>query len=894
MFKIANQISHSALAITLPICLLTSALHGQGITFPDDAGVIDVRDFGAIPNDGIDDWAAIQAAMDSVSFNSRGVANASGSNNHIIYFPDGRYDLADMLVYPGQQKRLILQGQSRDGVELRLFDGLGWSSQDSKAILRTGSGTADRFRNAVRDMTFNIGSNNSHASGLQFFASNQGTVKNVRIKSEDGLGVAGLDMAWDDAIGPLLIEDVTIEGFDVGVDTRWQTASQTFENLTVRNQNLYGFRNRNNQAVFIHGFTSEQQSNSVIAAANLSNSTEAMVITDAILRASGGNSGNPAIQTQRNLFVADVAIDGYAKAIDNNISGSRGNKDLVTDYVEEYFAIGEGGPNKSGPALTAFPSPNRSLRLLVKDAPDVPWEQDQSKWAGPQDFGGNADDNIDDTAALQAAIDSGATTVYLPNGKWTLNGTLHLRGNVERFLGTEARLVSSNGQGLILVQDGESEAIVIERMESGLRNSSVELQQNTNRTLILNSLQNFTYRTNPTVSEPGELFINDYVGELGVLRDQTVWARQLNVEKETEQDPGEPEPSQPARIINDGGRVWLNGVKTEQDGTVVLTINGGETELLGHFHAGSGSTQTDPRFETIDSSFSAAVWVDQAGGSGRFDVFARETRNGVTRIINPSRPGPFPNLYTAFAFTESIDKPELHLSADGDALDSSGFGHVTQPDPTLSYTEGIAGASTEEAFYFDGSTAIDLTTGVLQQPLSERTISLWIKPDDTTGLYTIYDEGGADAGLAITISSGILVAGGTNGDSITVVTAVAPVSDMWSHIALIFEHGQLRLYVNGVLADSQTATFTTIPWRMDDRSSLGSTLDSNAIATDLFGGFDGAIDELRIWGVALDDAQIFELSRVIPEPSTIVLLVIPTLMSRRRTSFKEGSKEAAY
>lgn len=879
------SLSVSMLALTLPAFEVAAEL---SIVFPSDAGVINVAEFGALPNDGVDDTLAIQAAMNSVSFQRDGTPLLSGSDNHILYFANGRYDVSDMLEFPGRQKRLIWQGQSESGVEIRLADNLGWNASDNKAILRTGSETADRFRNAVRNMTFNVGSGNPHANGLQFFASNQGTVKNVTIRSEDGSGASGLDMAWDDAIGPLLIENVTVEGFDVGVDARWQTASQTFHDVTVRNQNTYGFRNQNNQAVFIQGFQSVQKDNAVTALANLSNTTEAMVVTDAHLIATGGHSTMPAIGNQRNFYGARLSIEGYAQAIRNGISSGRGNPGISKGTVEEHWALGDeaalgAGPDDGrGPALAAFASPNRSMRLPVKHTPQVAWEQDLSQWAGPQHFGGIADDGMDDTHAIQAAIDSGATHVYFPNGKWTIDGEVVLRGNVTRLIGTEANLETTNGNGTIRVGNGSADVVVIERLESNL-GESVNIEQATARTLVLNSLKDFEYTTSEAAADPGELFINDFVGHVS-FRNQHVWARQLNVESDTEQDPGEPAPEQAARIINDGGRVWLSGVKTEQDGTVVLTINGGETELLGHIHIGSGSSQSDPRYVTRDASFSAAGWVDQVGGSGGFDFFARETRGGDTRTVSIGG-GLAPNLYTAFPFTKDIDDPELWLPADGDALDASRFGHVTRPTTGLRFVDdGPIG----QAFAFDGTSEyVDITTGVLQQPVVERTLSFHLRPHSLNGIQTLYEEGGANGGLSLRLVDSAVEVAVTDGTSLTTLRSGSLHPDQWTHIAFTFSHGKLRLYIDSELTEEIASSFAAVPWHPGDPSTLGATRLSDA-----FGGvvqadhfLHGDMDDVRLWGVALKPNQISDLA-AIPEPaSTAAWFLICVFVTQRLGSW---------
>jgi hypothetical protein len=47
----------------------------------------------------------------------------------------------------------------------------------------------------------------------------------------------------------------------------------------------------------------------------------------------------------------------------------------------------------------------------------------------------------DITAALQKAIDSGATTVYLPHGTYLLRATIHLRGKLRVLQGCRSILV---------------------------------------------------------------------------------------------------------------------------------------------------------------------------------------------------------------------------------------------------------------------------------------------------------------------------------------------------------------------------------------------------------------------------------------------------------------------
>ncbi len=94
-------------------------------------------------------------------------------------------------------------------------------------------------------------------------------------------------------------------------------------------------------------------------------------------------------------------------------------------------------------------------------------------------------------------------------------------------------------------------------------------------------------------------------------------------------------------MLNDNAQVWILGMKTEDEGTVIKTINGGATELYGTLHVGGGvSDEANPRFVTIDSAFSAA-----GVAGGKFSLLASETRNGETRTTDTFNHA---DVYTAY------------------------------------------------------------------------------------------------------------------------------------------------------------------------------------------------------------------------------------------------------
>lgn len=579
--------------------LTATSINRPAIVFPADAGIIDVTLFGAIPNDGQDDTAAIQTAL-----------STHPTKNHIFYFPNGTYDISDMLTLTGSQKRNIFQGQSEQGTILRLMDSV--APTYAKAILNFGPAPAQRFRNAIRDMTVNVGRNHPQSIGVQFNASNQGTAQNLTILSEDQQGKIGLDMSYTDEIGPLLIKNLTVKGFDYGIKTRWPTASQTFEHITLLNQNIGGWWNTNSQRVFARKVRSQNAVPAII------NDGEAgFVLIDSTLQGSGAAAAGPAISNQKSMFIDRTQTSGYKLAIKSNINWGRGNGKVANGKINNYLANGSGQNRKGGP-FTLFPSANKMLGLPVKESPEIPWDTDLNQWDGPHKHvlgtSGIPDDEFDDTPSIQAAIDSGATTVYLPRGTWKISQSLELRKNVHRLIGTEAKVKMAKN-AVIRVGPGKAPSVTIERLEK------VETIEHTSqRTLVLNNLLGFHYV--PKSPNPGDVFINDCVGSTAMFKNQNVWARQLNLESDTQS-----QPNIVAKVLNDNAQVWILGYKTEDEGTTIKTINGGKTELLGASHVGSGRSNPDnPRFMTVDSSFSAAGVY----GKG-FSIIASETRKGQTR-----------------------------------------------------------------------------------------------------------------------------------------------------------------------------------------------------------------------------------------------------------------------
>jgi hypothetical protein len=583
--------------------VLAATARGEVAVFPADAGVIDVTraPYGARGDGKADDTAAIQKALDDHP--NRGA---------IIYLPRGTYLLSDTLKWPqgklagGEEKNTILQGASRNGTILKLRDACpGFTkAENPRAVVWTGSKPGQRFRNAVRNLTINTGSNNPGAIGLQFIANLQGCVRDVTIRSVDGKARIGLDLAFSEENGPCLVKNVRILGFDLGVRTAHAMNCATFENLELEHQGEFGLVNEG-QAVTVRGLTSR---NVMTAVVNTGESAH-LVLLEANLYGVQKASTRPAVLNEGGvLYARKITTSGYAESIHNSserVPSERG--EVVEEFVSE-------------PVTTLFPTAERSLYLPIKETPEVPWD-DLSQWASPTHFGIKPNDGRDATRAIQAAIDSGKSTVYLPNGYYRLSDTIIIRKNVRRIIGCEATIgvPDLKGQPAFKIDEGTSPVVVFERIQAGFGRTPI-LENATGRTLVVRDCFNVC----GVMSGPGDVFLEDVCTNPFTgwrFGRQHVWARQLDVERDG------------THILNAGGSLWILGLRTARGGIVVMTTERGSTEVLGGLCDSTGRPKAEPMFTLVDSYLSASLAEHNDDGNP-FATLVRESRAGQVKDLS--------------------------------------------------------------------------------------------------------------------------------------------------------------------------------------------------------------------------------------------------------------------
>lgn len=582
------------------------------VAFPNDpACVIDAkRDLGAKGDGVTDDADALQKGLDQTTNRAKGSA--------VLYLPNGTYKVSRTLVAK-QRIGPWLYGETRDGVVIKLADG----AKDCLSVIRThptddGKTSADWFMRNLRNFTVDVG-NNPETDGIRYYATNTGTLRNVRVI---GNGKVGINAGFLGQSGPNLIRDVEVDGFEVGIRSQW-IWGETISGATIRNCKKIGLEMAAN-VVACENLVVENTPLPVLN--NIPNDWHWWSGTLALIggRFSGGDATGPAVRNKGVLYARDLKTTGFMSAVEKAFAGA----DAAGPDVAEYL---------SHPVKSLFDAPAAALKLPIKREPVVAWETDPAKWVCANEFGATYGDRTDDTAAIQKAIDAaaaaGKTTVYLrgigggdPNW-YNVDGEIRVHGSVRHVLGLGFGRILGGKNGKFVVTDDSAPVVTFQSIDSfGGPPVTIE-NRSTARTLVVESCGVHVLGTGR-----GDIFLSDCPASLDLRNPaQNVWCRQLNPEGD----------SDIGLVRNAGATLWILGMKCEGRGVRINTTAGGRTEVIGTFIYGPGVTEGDlrPIFEVTDSRLSVVGLRELAFGGHCYFVKVKETRGGETRTLGSDREG---------------------------------------------------------------------------------------------------------------------------------------------------------------------------------------------------------------------------------------------------------------
>ena len=553
-----------------------------------------VKSYGAVGNGIADDTAAIQAALND------GRSDASGNYYGLpkaLYFPPGKYRVTDTLSWNGCC--VSLQGAGTSSSIIFLAPGSsGFNGPGAKPVILTPGGNAS-FHQNIRDIGIEVGSNNPGAVGVDFISNNTGGLNDVSITSDDGQGIAGLSLTRHYP-GPMMIKNLYIHGFQVGITTAAYEYGVTIEGLSLLAQTVAGL-NLAQQDVSIRNLYSHNTMPAVI------NKGGFVSILDASL--TGGRQSLQAIQYSGGgggLYLRNISSTGYSQTVlDSSGTVPVSQSGTIAEYVS-------GTPQ----ALAGTPVPH-SLNLPVQETPAFS-DTNLSNWAAftPSFYG--------DTSTLQATLNSGASTIYFPFGAYLAynEAAVTVPDTVHRIVGfssvVNGSTAGANGGGVRLIVDSTSTSpLVVEQFGYGIKVD----QQGTRPVVIKNG--RYTYTSYPGA---GNLFLEDVeLPQTTFQAGQSVWARQLDDEFT-------------GTKITNNGNLWILGLKTEQPGIVIDTAPGGQTELLGNvIYPVRTMPANSIAFQDTDANvsylYTESVYCSTCG----YGVQVSETRDGVNNQLGSNQ-----------------------------------------------------------------------------------------------------------------------------------------------------------------------------------------------------------------------------------------------------------------
>lgn len=577
--------------------------HQAKYAFPDDVSVINVvRDCGA-KGDGIaDDTVALQRGLDA----SCGELAEFRNKSAILFIPNGTYRVTQTLVVR-HSKGPWIYGESRDGVVIRLDDGV----KGLKSVLRThandeGPTSADWFMRNLRSFTIDVG-NNPDVDGIRYFATNTGTLQDVRVI---GNGKVGINAGFLGQSGPNLIDNVIVEGYETGILSQW-IWGETISRATIRNCRKVGVEVSANVAA-IEDLVVE---NTPIALHNkIPNDWghwggSVALINARINRGAKPSSPeqnsteqtsaeqtsaeqSPAIINDSILYARNLSVEGYETTLRNHQSQS-----LTDPSVQEFIS----SPHKK---LFDKAKPS-SLNLPIEPLPKPDWEYDFSKWLCADDFGINSGDNENDTAGFQAAFDAAAkenkTVVYLrgcggaePNW-YRVHQPIRIPKTVKMVIALGWGRILGIDNGAFVVDDQSAPVVHVRGIDAFGGPTLRVINRSQNNTLVVESSG-----VHVVGEGTGKIFVHDCSGQLTLSKaGQRCWTRQLNPEGE----------SDTGLVRNAGGVLWCLGVKHEGRGIRFATSAQGATEILGLSNYGGYKDENDarPLFNIDNGSFSVAA-----------------------------------------------------------------------------------------------------------------------------------------------------------------------------------------------------------------------------------------------------------------------------------------------
>lgn len=204
----------------------------------------------------------------------------------------------------------------------------------------------------------------------------------------------------------------------------------------------------------------------------------------------------------------------------------------------------------------------------------------------------------------------------------------------------------------------------------------------------------------------------------------------------------------------------------------------------------------------------------------------------------------------------NINFTEANWDLNNTYADSSGRNRTLTPNatPVFDATNKMEGSHSIVLNGTTQSATISNSGSFLQENYTKRSVAFWMRSNSNTGNRTLIDIGGSDDGIAVMLNTNTLIAAVAS-NNVRANISTPYTSTGWNHIAVVYAGNTLKLYVNGVLAISNTNLAFTSITTTTNGAAIGQTNGTNALnVAGTF--FSGWIDNVGIYSKALSVSDI--------------------------------------
>ncbi len=398
------------------------------LTAPDDPRAVTVKGVG----DGrADDSAAIQQAID---------AAAAGGHGGVVFLPSGRYRIS-RTIFVRSAVRIFGVGATRPVISLA-DNSAGFGAGVAAMVSFTGEdqyrvgnvpvppptsvpanpnifdATSSTFYSALSNVDFEIGQGNAGAVAVRFRVAQHGFLRHIDFHL--GSGLAGIYQAGNEC------ENLRFYGGRYGILTEKTSPAWQFTLIDseFEGQRDAAIREHEVDLTLVNVAIRDTPVGIEIDRGHSDSLWGKDVRFENVSRAGVVISNENNVFTQigfDNAVASNTPVFARFRDSGKTVPG-QGRHYRVNDfsYGLKLPALGQMGEFATDVTMAPL------ARMPARRAPAIRALPPVREWANVRDFGVKGDDETDDTAALQRAIDA-HRVVYLPMGRYRVTDTLKLR-----------------------------------------------------------------------------------------------------------------------------------------------------------------------------------------------------------------------------------------------------------------------------------------------------------------------------------------------------------------------------------------------------------------------------------------------------------------------------------